>query len=80
MKRKSFKLLLFIVLVILVVLFFVFDLGHYLTLDFLKTKQQAFDNFYGLHPALTICLYMAVYILVTGLSGGQGHSRPFPAY
>jgi len=68
MKRKSFKLLLFIVLVILVVLFFVFDLGHYLTLDFLKTKKQAFDNFYGLHPALTICLYMAVYILVTGLS------------
>ncbi|WP_432823676.1 TVP38/TMEM64 family protein, partial [Trichloromonas sp.] len=55
-------------LALLIGAFFVFDLRQYLTLDSLKSQQQAFADFYGQHRLLTVAVYMAVYILVTALS------------
>jgi pyruvate/2-oxoglutarate dehydrogenase complex dihydrolipoamide dehydrogenase (E3) component/uncharacterized membrane protein YdjX (TVP38/TMEM64 family) len=48
--------------------FFWFDLGHYLTLGFLKSKQTAIYNFYESNPSKTMLVYFVTYVIVTGLS------------
>ncbi len=52
----------------LIAAFFVFDLGQYLTLGFLKSQHQAFLDYYASHQLLTITIYFLLYILVTALS------------
>ncbi|HHH48359.1 MAG TPA: pyridine nucleotide-disulfide oxidoreductase, partial [Gammaproteobacteria bacterium] len=52
----------------LIAAFFVFDLGQYLTLDFLKSQHQAFLDYYASHQLPTITIYFLLYILVTALS------------
>jgi len=68
MKGNRGRLVLLAVIVALVGAFFVFDLGHYLTLAYLKEQQRAFADFYAEHRLATIAGYMLVYILVTALS------------
>lgn len=48
--------------------YFVFDLGQYFNLAYLKSSQQAFRDYYMAHPAQAIALYAALYILVTASS------------
>ena len=62
------KLVIVGVLLILVVLFKVFGLGQFLTLDYLKAQQAAFSTLYAAHPAAVIAVYMLIYITVTALS------------
>jgi len=45
-----------------------FDLQQYLTLDTLKSKQGAIENYRSIHPELTVIIYGLIYIAVTGLS------------
>jgi uncharacterized membrane protein YdjX (TVP38/TMEM64 family) len=52
----------------LVVLFFVFDLGQYLSLAYLKSRQEWLVDIYTRHTLWTIGAYMLVYIMVTALS------------
>jgi uncharacterized membrane protein YdjX (TVP38/TMEM64 family) len=52
----------------LVVLFFVFDLGQYLSLAYLKSRQEWLVDIYTRHTLWTIGAYMLVYITVTALS------------
>lgn len=52
----------------LIAAFFVFDLNQYLTLDFLKSQQQAFLDYYASHQAVTIAIYFLLYVAVTSLS------------
>ncbi|MBF0455124.1 MAG: FAD-dependent oxidoreductase [Magnetococcales bacterium] len=66
MNRKKFFLLCLIGL--LVVGFFHFDLGRYLTLDFIKSQQEAINRFYLSHPLQTVAVYFAIYVAMTGLS------------
>jgi dihydrolipoamide dehydrogenase len=54
--------------VILISLFFLFDLQHYLTLDFLKSQQHAIQAYSKTNPATAFALYMLIYILATALS------------
>ncbi len=49
MKKYASKLLLIVVLIILAVSFFMFDLGQYFTLDNLKEHQQTFERYYEQH-------------------------------
>lgn len=49
-------------------LFFYFDLGSFLSLDYLKASQQRFQHLYQEHRLAVIAGYMAVYIVVTALS------------
>lgn len=56
------------VLALLVALFFVFDLGRYLNLDYIKGQQARFEALYQAHPLLTVGGYMLIYIVVTGFS------------
>lgn len=62
------KLIIVGVILILVVLFKVFGLDQYLTLDYLKAQQAAFTALYASHPAAVIAVYMLIYITVTALS------------
>ncbi len=66
MSRK--KLLLIAAFVALVVLFFVFDLGRFLSLDYIKQRQSDFAALYAEKPALVIGAFFAVYVAVTALS------------
>jgi len=55
-------------LLCLVAAFFFWDLGNYLTLDYLKASQERFQQLYLGHRLPVIAGYMAVYILVAALS------------
>ncbi|MZH46369.1 MAG: hypothetical protein F3739_04970, partial [Nitrospinae bacterium] len=45
-----------------------FDLGHYLTLEYIKGQQDNFSAFYKENTLLAIGAYSAVYIVTTALS------------
>jgi uncharacterized membrane protein YdjX (TVP38/TMEM64 family) len=68
MQRKFSRALILLLIAGLVGAFFAFDLQQYLTLDSLKSRQQAFAEVYVAHPIRTIAAYMGIYILVTTLS------------
>ena len=68
MKRNASKLIVIGIVALLAFIFFAFDLGQYLTLDYVKSRQQAFDAYYAEHTGLTIAIYMIIYITVTALS------------
>jgi uncharacterized membrane protein YdjX (TVP38/TMEM64 family) len=62
------KIGLIVVLAVVVGLFVYFDLGRFLTLDYLKSSQARFQDIYLEHRFLVIGAYMAIYIMVTALS------------
>ncbi|MDH4060572.1 MAG: FAD-dependent oxidoreductase [Aquincola sp.] len=62
------KLLIVALLAGLVVAFFAFDLGHYLSLEYLKSRQAEFAALYAARPALVIGAYFALYVLVFALA------------
>lgn len=69
MSRKIVsRLLLFTVIALLIAAYFIFDLGQYLTLDYLKSQQDEFISFYQQNQLLTIGVYFGIYIAVTALS------------
>jgi uncharacterized membrane protein YdjX (TVP38/TMEM64 family) len=45
-----------------------FELGQYLSLDYLKASQEKFDRLYQSHRFAVIAAYMGIYIAVTALS------------
>ncbi len=55
-------------IVILAVLFKVFDLGQYLSLSYLKASRDSFAQLYAQHRLLIIAGYMVIYITATALS------------
>jgi mercury(II) reductase len=67
-KIMNARSLLIIIVLLLVTAFFVFDLGQYLTLDYLKSQRQSFLDFYGQNQAATLAVYFGIYVLVTALS------------
>lgn len=62
------QLLVLSILLVLIGLFFSFDLHHQLTLENLKSQQLAIENYRQAHPVLAIVAYAMLYIAVTGLS------------
>ncbi|MGD8560144.1 MAG: TVP38/TMEM64 family protein, partial [Gammaproteobacteria bacterium] len=69
MTKKFFpRLMLFMVVIALVATYFVFDLGQYFTLDYLKEQQYEFITFYQKNELLTIGVYFLIYVAVTALS------------
>ena len=51
-----------------IVAFRYFDIGQYLTLDYIKGSQEKFQALYLSHRFLVIAVYMGIYIVVTALS------------
>ncbi len=68
MSSRLIKILLIATIIILIVAFFAFDLHHFLTLEYLKDRQQEFVNFYATNRLLTIAIYFILYVVVTALS------------
>ncbi len=68
MSSRSAKTVLVATIVILIIVFFVFDLQRFLTLEYLKGQQQSFANFYRDNRPLTIAIYFGLYVVVTALS------------
>jgi dihydrolipoamide dehydrogenase len=68
MSSRHAKILLIATIIILIVAFFAFDLQRFLTLDYLKDRQQAFADFYTANRLLTIAIYFILYVAVTALS------------
>ena len=65
---KNSKLYLITIIAIAFAAFYLFDIGQYLSLDYIKEKQADFQIFYDNNPALTISLFFLVYVLTTALS------------
>jgi len=62
------KIALLALVVALVAAFFAFDLGRFLSLEYVKSAQASFQGLYERHPAAVIGAYFAVYVAVTALS------------
>ncbi|MDD9893550.1 MAG: VTT domain-containing protein, partial [Gammaproteobacteria bacterium] len=62
------RLILLAVIAAAVAAFFTFDLGQYLSLDYFKSQQQAFTDYYQANPALALGAFFVVYVAVTALS------------
>jgi pyruvate/2-oxoglutarate dehydrogenase complex dihydrolipoamide dehydrogenase (E3) component/uncharacterized membrane protein YdjX (TVP38/TMEM64 family) len=61
-------LLLLILAVAAVAAWFAFDLGRFISLEYLKARQQAFQAYYQVAPLRAVGAYFGVYVLVTALS------------
>lgn len=66
--NRTMKVAVLLIVAILVVLFFAFDLQELLTLSALKEKQAEFGAFYADHAFSTIALYFLIYVAVAALS------------
>ncbi len=62
------RLIVVVVLVVAIAAFFVFDLGRFFSLDYLKSQQATIDAWYRSNPAMTIAAFFVAYVAVTGLS------------
>ncbi len=62
------RILIVLLIAALVAVFFAFDLGQYLSFDYLKSRQAALESFYAGHQLMSMAVYMAIYILVAALS------------
>ena len=62
------KIILFGLLIVLVVLFFRFELQQYLTLEYIKAQQEIINQYYLENRVLTLLGFFLGYIVVTGAS------------
>lgn len=65
---KTGRILLVLVVATLITAFFLFDLGHYLTLEFFGSQRDAIEAYHDAHPWQTGLGYFVIYVVVTGLS------------
>ena len=66
--KNAGKIVVLMVVILLIAGFFIFDLGQYLSLDYLKSQKDAFLGLYDANPALTIAVYSLIYVASTALS------------
>lgn len=62
------KVLLIGIIALLFVAFFAFDLQQYFSLEFIKSKQQAFNAYYQENTVLTLVMFFVVYVVMAALS------------
>jgi len=62
------KIIVLLVLLLVVILFFAFDLGRFLTLDYVKAQQQALDQYYAANRVFTLIGFFVLYVVITGAS------------
>ncbi len=62
------KIIIIIILFCLIAIFWIFNLGDYLSLAFIKESQHTFELLYSENRTAVIAGYMAMYILATSLS------------
>jgi uncharacterized membrane protein YdjX (TVP38/TMEM64 family) len=62
------KIVMIAVVILAVIAFKFFDIGQYLSLDYIKSSQQQFHELHLANRGMVIAAYMAIYIAVTALS------------
>ncbi len=62
------RIFILIIFALLVSCFFILDLGQYLNLEYLKSKQADLEAFRSTRPIQTALAFFIVYVLVTALS------------
>ena len=62
------RVILLIIIAAVVGIFFTFDLGQYLTLDYIKSQQAHLDAEVAARPLAIAAAYFLVYVLVTAIS------------
>lgn len=66
MNRK--RIVTFSVLALAIASYFIFDLGQYLSLEYVKSQQAALESYRQAHPLQTAAVMFVIYVLVTALS------------
>ena len=56
------------VILLIFIVFYLFDLGQYLSLEYLKASHARFAGLYADYPAQVILAYMGIYIVATAFS------------
>jgi pyruvate/2-oxoglutarate dehydrogenase complex dihydrolipoamide dehydrogenase (E3) component/uncharacterized membrane protein YdjX (TVP38/TMEM64 family) len=62
------QMLLLVVVIAAVTMFFAFDLGRFLSLEFIRTRQAELAATYAARPLAMIAAFFAIYVAVTALS------------
>ncbi|MGI9227585.1 MAG: VTT domain-containing protein, partial [Gammaproteobacteria bacterium] len=62
------KILILLLIVLLIVGFFIFDLQQYFDFAYVKSKQQLITDYFHLHPLKTALIFFFIYIAVAALS------------
>jgi pyruvate/2-oxoglutarate dehydrogenase complex dihydrolipoamide dehydrogenase (E3) component/uncharacterized membrane protein YdjX (TVP38/TMEM64 family) len=62
------RIALLVVFLALVVAFFAFDLQRFFSIDYFKARHAAFEHVYRESPLLTVAVFFAIYVVVTGAS------------
>ncbi len=58
----------FTAVIVLVAVFFLYDLGQYFNLEYLKAQQAVMDAYYADKPLVTALSFFFLYVVITGLS------------
>ncbi len=66
--QSAQKMLVAGVILLLIILFYQFDLAQYFSLEYIKASQERFALAYQNHPWLVIAAYMGIYIVMAALS------------
>ncbi len=62
------KVLILVIIAGLILVYFLFDLGQYLDLNYFKEQQERISTFRDASPLRAAAIFFVVYVLVTGLS------------
>lgn len=68
LQRNWLRLLLLLLVTALAAAFFIFDLGQYLSLDYLKQTRDQFQELYQQNALMVMAAFFCLYVLVTALS------------
>ena len=65
---KTKRILILLLIAAAIVAYFIFDMGQYANLDFLKASRDALHAGYLAHPVQSIAAFVGIYVLATALS------------
>ena len=65
---KKSRLLLILLIITLISIWFIFDLGQFLTLDYFKNQQASIEAWKSDNPLIAVATFAAIYITVAALS------------
>ncbi|BES73501.1 bifunctional TVP38/TMEM64 family protein/FAD-dependent oxidoreductase [Marinobacter nanhaiticus D15-8W] len=66
--KASRKVILLVAIILLVVLFFAFDLGRFFSLDYIVEQRDVLQQEVDQHPGISGIIFFLIYVAVTGLS------------
>jgi pyruvate/2-oxoglutarate dehydrogenase complex dihydrolipoamide dehydrogenase (E3) component/uncharacterized membrane protein YdjX (TVP38/TMEM64 family) len=62
------KIIILLAVIVAIIAFFVFDLGRFFSLTYIKESQQQFAELYAAQPVTVIAAFFAIYVTVAALS------------